>query len=130
MKLTYLRPMIWTNEMKETIDFYTRILGFTLGEYNEEWGWASLQLDEVGIMIAKPNEHTPFDIPVFTGSLYINTDDVDYWWERLKDQVRLCYDIDNFEYKMREFAFYDNNGYLLQYGSPIETTPKHKNQIM
>ena len=81
-------------------------------------------------MIAKPNEHTPFDKPVFTGSLYINADDVDYWWERLKDQVRLCYDIDNFEYKMREFAFYDNNGYLLQYGSPIETTPKHKNQIM
>lgn len=119
MKLNYLRPMIYTDQMQETLDFYTRILGFTLGEYNEEWGWASLQLDEVGIMVARPNEHTPFDKPSFTGSLYINTDDVDYWWERLKDKVRLCYDIDNFEYEMREFAFFDNNGYLLQYGTDI-----------
>ena len=117
MKLSYLRPMIWTNQMQETLDFYMQILGFTLGEYNEEWGWASLHLDGVGIMIAKPNEHTPFDKPAFTGSFYINTDDVDYWWEHLKDKVKLCYDIDNFEYQMREFGFFDNNGYLLQYGT-------------
>jgi catechol 2,3-dioxygenase-like lactoylglutathione lyase family enzyme len=112
--------MICTNEIKESIDFYTHILGFTLGEYNEDWGWASLHLDEVGIMIAKPNEHTPFDKPCYTGTFYINTDDVDYWWDKLKDKVKLCYDIDNFEFGMREFAFYDNNGYLIQYGTEIE----------
>lgn len=31
-----IRPMIWTNEIKETIDFYVNILGFTCGEYNED----------------------------------------------------------------------------------------------
>lgn len=119
MTLQELRPMLWTRAIQETIAFYTGILGFTLQEYNEEWGWASMELDSVGIMAAIPNEHMPFPGPMFTGSLYINTDDVDYWWYRLKDQVKVCYEINNFDYGMREFAFYDNNGYLLQIGMPL-----------
>ncbi|MBK9983172.1 MAG: VOC family protein [Saprospiraceae bacterium] len=120
MKLNHLRPMLWTRQLKESIDFYTNILGFTCIEYNEDWGWATMHLDGVEIMLAIPNEHVPFDKPVFTGSLYINTDDVDYWWAQLKDKVKLCYDIENFEYDMREFAFYDINGYLIQYGQNID----------
>ena len=42
--------------------------------------------------------------------------DVDALWERLKDVVRVCYPIEDFEYGMREFGIYDNNGYLLQFG--------------
>jgi len=112
--------MLWTRDMKESIDFYTNILGFTCGEYNEDWGWATLQRDDVEIMLAIPNEHMAFDKPMFTGSFYINVADVDYWWAHLKDKVRLCYEIESFEYDMREFAFYDNNGYLLQYGQNID----------
>lgn len=119
MKLTSLRPMFWTKDLQGSIEFYTQLLEFTLDEQNDDWGWASLHKDEVNIMLALPNEHTPFDKPVFTGTIYINTDDVDYWWEKLKDKVKICYDIEDFEYDMREFAFYDNNGYLLQYGTPI-----------
>ena len=120
MTLEELRPMLWTRAIKETIAFYTGILGFSLQEYNEEWGWASMELDRVGIMAAIPNDHMSFPGPTFTGSLYINTDDVDYWWHRLKDKVNICYDINNFDYGMREFAFYDNNGYLLQIGTPLK----------
>jgi hypothetical protein len=31
----------------------------------------------------------------------------------------VCYGIEDFFYGMREFAIYDNNGYLLQFGQPI-----------
>lgn len=120
MKLNHLRPILWTREMKESIDFYTHILGFTCAEYNEDWGWAELHHDHIQIMLAIPNAHTPFDKPMFTGSFYINVSDVNYWWEQLKDKVKLCYGIENFEYDMREFAFYDNNGYLIQYGQHID----------
>lgn len=120
MKLTALRPMLWTKDLNGTIDFYTQTLEFTLREYNEDWGWATLSKDDVQLMIALPNEHTPFDAPQFTGTFYFNTDDVDYWWEKLKDKVKLCYGIENFEYDMREFGFYDNNGYLLQYGTELK----------
>ena len=119
MKFNSLRPILWTNQLIETIDFYTKILGFAVAEQNETWGWASLYKDGVEIMLAKPNEHIPFDKPVFTGSFYINTDKVDELWEELKDKVEICYDIEEFEWQMREFAIYDNNGYLIQFGQDI-----------
>lgn len=120
MKLTALRPMFWTHDLQGTIQFYTGILEFTLGEYNEDWGWASLYKDDVHIMLAQPNEHTTFDKPIFTGTFYLNTDDVNGWWEKLKDKVKVFYEIENFEYDMREFAFYDPNGYIIQMGQPLE----------
>jgi hypothetical protein len=39
----------------------------------------------IQIMLAKPNEHTSFTGPAFTGSLYVITDNVDELWDRLKD---------------------------------------------
>jgi uncharacterized glyoxalase superfamily protein PhnB len=86
---------------------------------NEDWGWASLFIDDVWLMLARPNEHTPYDKIGFTGSFYYNTDDVDALWDKLKDKVNVCYSIENFHYGMREFAVYDNNGYLLQFGQEI-----------
>jgi hypothetical protein len=40
-------------------------------------------------------------------------------WSQLKDQARVYYAIETFPYGMREFAIYDNNGYLLQFGEAI-----------
>lgn len=122
MKLTALRPILWTDRLDETINFYTHILGFTVDEKNDSWGWASLSKDDVALMLARPNEHTPFDKPVFTGSLYFTTSDVNGLWEQLKDKAGICYGIENFEWNMREFAIYDNNGYLLQFGQDLTGT--------
>lgn len=119
MKLIELTPMIWTEQIHETIDFYTKLLGFTCHEYNEEWGWATLGKDDVGIMVAKPNSHTSFEKPVFTGTFYFSVDNVDELWNQLKDKVKIGYEIENFEYGMRDFAIYDNNGYMLQFGQEI-----------
>jgi catechol 2,3-dioxygenase-like lactoylglutathione lyase family enzyme len=119
MKFISLRPMIWTEDFQETIEFYSGQLGFTCQERNDDWGWASLQRDDVEIMIAKPNEHAGFERPNFTGSFYIRTDNVDGLWEEFKDRHRLVYEIENFEWNMREFAIYDNNGYIIQFGQEI-----------
>ncbi len=112
--------MIWSDKFQETIDFYTDTLKFTLRDQNDDWGWASLEKDGVALMLARPNEHTPFEKPTFTGSFYFNTDNVDELWEYIKDKARICYEIENFEWKMREFAIYDNNGYILQFGQSLE----------
>jgi len=106
--------MLRTTDLKGSIEFYTTVLGFECEGSSDEW--ASVRRDNVAIMFALPSEHEPFDGPFFTGSLYINPDDVDAMWDRVKDKARVCYPIDNFEYGMREFAIYDNNGYLLQFG--------------
>ena len=119
MKFTALRPMLWSDKLPETIEFYTKILGFSCSEKNEDWGWASLHKDNVEIMVAKPNEHIPFDKPAFTGSFYINTNNVDEIWETPKEKVKIVYEIENFEWQMREFAIYDNNGYMIQFGQDL-----------
>jgi uncharacterized glyoxalase superfamily protein PhnB len=119
MKFLGLKPMLWTNQLEETIAFYTNTLGFICNDKNEEWGWAALQKDEVEVMIAKPNNHMPFDKPVFTGSFYILTDKVNELWNELKESAKICYSIETFDWGMREFAIYDNNGYILQFGQEI-----------
>ncbi|MBI3451195.1 MAG: VOC family protein [Acidobacteria bacterium] len=105
--------------MKDALDFYTRVLGFRCEASSEEWGWACVKRDQVTLMIALPKPREPFDRPAFTGSLYLRTDDVEGAWRDLKDKARVCYPIEDFGYGMREFAIYDNNGYLLQFGQEI-----------
>lgn len=119
MKFQPIVPIIWTEKLKESIDFYCAILGFTCGESNEEWGWAAIHRDECELMMAKPNAHTPFDKPQFTGSFYIKVDDVETLWNQLKDKVKIAYELETFDWGMREFAIYDNNGYMIQLGQEI-----------
>ena len=119
MKLREVRPMLTTLDPKATAEFYETRLGFTCEARSEDWGWASLRRNEVRVMIARPNDHEPFDKPAFTGSLYFYSDDVDAAWQELEGKAEVCYPIEDFEYGMREFAIYDNNGYMLQFGQAI-----------
>ena len=41
-------------------------------------------------------------------------------WASLKDIARVVYPLEDFGYGMREFAINDNNGYLLQFGQPLD----------
>lgn len=120
MKLTFLRPIMWTEDLDATISFYVDVLGFECCERNDDWNWASLDRDGVSIMLAGPNAHAAYDKIGFTGSFYFTTDDVDALWSKLKDKANVCYDIETFPWGMREFAVYDNNGYMLQFGQEIE----------
>lgn len=119
MKIESMTPMLRTWDLEGSIDFYTGVLGFECTANEADWGWASLQSGSVSIMLSRPNEHDGDRAPAFTGSLYFRVNDVDDLWVRIKDQARVCYPIETFDYGMREFAVYDNNGYLLQFGQPV-----------
>ena len=125
MKIKKLTPMLWTEQLQETIDFYTQTLPFICRDRNDEWGWAALHLCEVDIMLAKPNAQIPFDKPVFTGSFYFEVENVAEWWAQLKDQAQVCYPIETFDWGMREFAIFDNNGYILQFGEEVAEGQTH-----
>jgi hypothetical protein len=119
MKFAKLRPVIYSKQVKYTVEYYIEILGFTCNGYTEDWSWASLSRDEVEVMVSYPNAHSPFEGPQFTGSLYITIDNVDELWNQLKEITIICYELETFNYGMREFAIYDNNGYLIQFGQPV-----------
>lgn len=72
-------------------------------------------------MLALPNAHMPFEKPTFTGSFYFKTDAVETFWQELQNKARVCYPLEDFEYGMREFAIYDNNGYVLQFGQELRS---------
>lgn len=93
---------------------------FLLSARNDDLGWAALWIDDASLTISCPNEHTTYDKIGSTSSFYFTTDDVDAMWAKVRDKAEICYGIEDSEYGMREFAVYDNNGYLIQFGRPIE----------
>ena len=111
-----VRPFTVT-DLEAAVSFYRDAMGFECTGLMV--GWACLSRDETEVMLALPNAQLPFESPVMTGSLYFRTDDVDAWWERLKDKCPMEYPIEDFDYGMREFAVRDNSGYLLQFGKAI-----------
>lgn len=115
MKLNKLVPMMITNDLDGTIDFYEKKLGFKC--INKTESWAYLECDAVEIMLTTPNKHVPFVKPEFTGSFYFYPDEVDKLYDQLKNNVPIAYPLESFEYGMREFEIYDNNGYMLQFGN-------------
>jgi len=114
MKLEALTPMLRSWDIPGSVAFYTGVLGFVCRAQTD--GWASLARDGIELMLSAPNAHEGDARPVFTGSLYFRIDDVDALWSALRDSARVCYAPQTFSYGMREFAVYDNNGYLLQFG--------------
>jgi uncharacterized glyoxalase superfamily protein PhnB len=123
MKLESLTPVLYTNAIEATIQFYVKYFSFVCNNYNETIGWASLSNGDVELMLSKPNAHIPFSRSNFTGSFYFRTKDIDTLWNAAKDVLNICYPIENFDYGMREFAVYDNNGYLLQFGQELHNDP-------
>lgn len=122
MRLLNLTPILETEDVKSTIEFYVEILGFKQGEVipnNENPTWTTLYKDNVYIMFARRNAHSTIPRPLMSGSLYLYTDNVDELWNELKDKAEIEYPIENFDYGMREFAIRDCNGYLLQFGQNL-----------
>jgi uncharacterized glyoxalase superfamily protein PhnB len=128
MKVTNLRPILWTKNLQETIDFYVTALGFTCRYQIERF--AALTKDNIEIMIVVPidepedckdleNKGDFFSSPNFTGSIYIDVENADEYWEQLKDKVKVKSPIENAEWHVRGFSIFDNNGYELVFGQDI-----------
>ena len=116
MKLNRLVPVLWTNDLDQTIAFYCDLLGFEC--INRMEGWALLHQESVELTLSLPNAHEPFDKIQFTGSFYLHPDKVDELWRQIKDKAVVVYPLEDFDYEMQEFAI-DNNGYILQFGQEI-----------
>jgi len=119
IKFNKISPVIYTNDIENTINFYVNLLSFNCTDFDKDIGWARVQVDNIELMISLPNAHLEFQKPIFTGSFYFNLDDVDLFWQSINEKVTVCYPLENFDYGMREFGIFDNNGYLLQFGQEV-----------
>jgi uncharacterized glyoxalase superfamily protein PhnB len=51
--------------------------------------------------------------------VYIMVDNIDELWYSIKDKAEVCSEIETFEWGMREFAIFDNNGYSFQFAQDM-----------
>ena len=118
MKLAKLTPMLWVKDVSATIDYYSNVLGFAKAGMLENGGWGSVVRDNVELMFTSFFEAKAKG-EQFPGTFYLYTNDIDAWWEHLKEKAEVFYPIENFEYGMREFAIKDCNGFIIQFGKEI-----------
>lgn len=123
MKLRQLIPMLESDDLPGTILFYTEVLGFEIFDIAEDENgpyWVNLNRDKVEIMFTTRNAHSKEARATINGVMYFYPDDVNALWEELKDKVKVEWEPQDFGYGMWDFGIRDNNGFLLNFGQPIE----------
>jgi uncharacterized glyoxalase superfamily protein PhnB len=91
--------LLSTEDVARSVKFYVEQLGFTCTL--RSGGFARIRLGAADIMLALPNAHLPWQGPRFTGSIYLEVDNVDELWESLKARARIVYPIETMEYGVR-----------------------------
>ena len=118
----HISPLLAVRNMKETVDFYTKSLGFKLGmcfpdANNPEY--ADLSKDGMVLMFIPAENHgisheEKFGTGVY---LYMQIDgDIDEYYQELKKKgVRISVDIKDEPYGVRDFTVEDVDGYKLNF---------------
>ena len=131
MTFESIRPLMMVRNLRETIDFYSDVLGFTLtGTHpdGEEPFWASMSCGKASLMfsfVGEPHAHEEGEDPhshepEFNGVLYFDpSGSLEELHAKVKSKVATCGDIDEMPWGMKEFSVLDPNGYNLTFGVPL-----------
>jgi uncharacterized glyoxalase superfamily protein PhnB len=113
--LLSLTPMLQTESIPETKQWYAEALGFTCVSRPDD-NWCHLVKDKVELMFMT-NDH--LGKPQATATQYIVVDDVMTLYDDIKHRVTVEWGPERMSYGKLEFAIRDNNGYLLSFGQDI-----------
>ncbi|MBP9819125.1 VOC family protein [Candidatus Woesebacteria bacterium] len=132
-----LVPELSIVDFHKSLDFYTKILGFTVAYQREEEGFAFLTLGETQIMIDQIGKGRTwktgeFEYPLGRGiNFQIVVDDLDLILERLKqNNTKLFLEVeekwyrkDNQQVGNKQFLVMDPDGYLLRFAQDLGSKP-------
>ncbi len=125
----YLSPLLAVRDMKKTIDFYTKSLGFELkmafpDANNPEY--ADVIKDGMVLMFVPAKNHgidtkEKFGTGVY---LYLQIDgDIDKYYNELKQkEVKIAVDIKDEPFGVRDFTVEDIDGYKLTFNQTAQPT--------
>jgi hypothetical protein len=115
-----ITPVLRVNDLQETVDYYTGVLGFRpLWRSPADGGGENcmMTLGDVAILFST-GDHLG-GAPSFTGTLYIDMTGIDAYYERLKDSVTLVWPLEVMEYGQKEFGVRECNGYTLAFAESV-----------
>ena len=133
-KISRLFTVIYSEKLKETKDFYCRLLGFQV-EFDSDWfinlaGGANGEL-ELGIQ-RYDHELIPQAYRAIAKgvSLALEVEDVDAAYSKFQNREDLVAHIADEEYGQRHFICVDPNGVLVDVGMPIEPSDAFKAEYL
>lgn len=123
--LNSLTPNLMVNDVEETIEYYTDILGFTLLKTVPEVGvidWAMVKRNNVMLMFQSAKSLKD-ELPKLKAqkpggglTFYIKVDKIIELHEELMDnEVEIISDLESTFYDTIEFSIVDINGYILTF---------------
>ncbi len=123
--LNSLTPNLMVNDVEETIEYYTDILGFTLLKTVPEVGvidWAMVKRNNVMLMFQSAKSLKD-ELPKLKAqkpggglTFYIKVDKITELHEELVDnEVEIIADLESTFYDTLEFSIVDINGYILTF---------------
>jgi uncharacterized glyoxalase superfamily protein PhnB len=130
MGLQSLTPNLMVNDVEETIEYYTDVLGFTLLMTVPETGkldWAMVKRNDVVIMF-QSSKSLKEGVPRLAGekpggglTFYIKVDRVSEIHEELfNNEAEIISDLESTFYDTIEFSVADLNGYILTFSEDQE----------
>ena len=130
MALNSLTPNLMVNDVEETIEYYTDVLGFTLLRTVPEKGkldWAMVKRNDVLFMFQSVKS-LKSDLPRLKGekpggglTFYIKVDRITEFHEELfNNEVEIISELESTFYDTIEFSIVDVNGYVLTFSEEQE----------
>lgn len=125
MNLNTITPNLMVNDVEETIEYYTDILGFTLLRTVPEEGnldWAMVKRNDV-VMMFQSSKSLKNKMPRLQGqkpggglTFYIKVDGISELHNQLFDnEVEIISELESTFYDTIEFSIIDVNGYVLTF---------------
>lgn len=124
IKMKKITPHLFVNDVQENIDFYEKVLGFKVDYVQSDGGrpnFAILVNGNIELMVGLKKQLYKY-IPEFEGKeltcssvYYIEMNDVESYYEEVKEDVNLVKQLQDTWYKTKEFWIKDCNGYLLAF---------------
>tara|TARA_B100000809_G_C15060592_1_gene502232 strand:- start:418 stop:813 length:396 start_codon:yes stop_codon:yes gene_type:complete len=130
MALNSLTPNLMVNDVEETIEYYTDVLGFTLLMTVPEKGeldWAMVKRNDVVIMF-QTKKRLSSGLPRMASekpggglTFYIKVDRISEIHEELfNNEAEIISDLESTFYNTIEFSVVDVNGYILTFSEEQE----------
>ncbi|MEP0521742.1 MAG: VOC family protein [Hyphomicrobiales bacterium] len=122
MKLTQITPFVPCTNLQKQVDFYEKILGFTLGFRADNY--AFLKRDAAAVRLVEVDANIDLSLPDREGSFYVDVEDIDGLYAHMKPaldtlpegRVRAPFDQ---PYNQREFHVFDEDCTLIFFGEAI-----------